>query len=108
MTGTASLDNNGILHVHGHMFVNLNITKIGELGVGLFSTTLHTATPIDFPIDFDGPVSSLGDGSLTFSGTTTFPDMTGDATWQGLFTTLMSGPGQTFTFTVTPPAPVTW
>ena len=108
MTGTASLDNNGILHVHGHMFVNLNITKIGELGVGLFGTTLHTATPIDFPIDFDGPVSSLGDGSLTFSGTTTFPEMTGDATWQGLFTTLMSGPGQTFTFTVTPPAPTTW
>jgi hypothetical protein len=108
LTGTASLDKNGILHIHGNMLVNLNITHVSELGVGIFPATLTTATPINFPIDFDGPVSSLGAGSLIFSGTTTFPSLTGDPMWNSLFTSLMSGPGQTFTFTVTPPAPAAW
>lgn len=108
MTGTASLDKNGMLHIHGNMIVNLSITKVGIFGLGIIHPTLHTAEPINFPIDFDGPVSAAGDGSLTFKGTTTFPDMTGDSTWEGLFTSLMSGPGQTFTFTVTLPAPTAW
>jgi pimeloyl-ACP methyl ester carboxylesterase len=107
MTGTASLDNNGILHVHGHMLVNINMTQIGELGIGI-PLTLTTKTPVDFPIDFDGPVSSLGDGTLTFTGTTTFPDIVGDSIMGPLFTVLMSGPGQKFTFNVTPPAPTAW
>jgi hypothetical protein len=69
MTGTASLDNSGNLHINGHMLVNLYINSIDIL----VPLSLKTKTPIDFPIVFDGPVSSLGDGSLKFTGTTTFP-----------------------------------
>jgi hypothetical protein len=108
ITGTASLDNNGNLHINGHAYADIYITQVGELGIGL-PFTLHTEKPIDFPIVFDGPVSSLGDGSLKFTGTTTFPDMVDDwAIANALFTGLMSGSGQKFTFTVTPPAPTKW
>jgi pimeloyl-ACP methyl ester carboxylesterase len=105
MTGTASLDNNGILHINGHMLVNLYINSIDVL----VPLSLKTKTPIDFPIVYDGPVSSLGDGSLTFTGTTTFPEMVDNGFLiNSVFTALMSGPGQKFTFTVTPPAPKKW
>ncbi len=108
MTGTASLDNNGILHINGNVKADIYLRRVGELGVGV-PFTLKTKEPVDFPIVFDGPVSSLGDGSLTFTGTTTFPPMVENGIIiNSLFTTLMSGPGQTFTFTVTPPAPITW
>ena len=108
MTGSASLDNNGNLHINGHVYADIYLRQVGELGVGI-PFSLKTKTPVDFPIVFDGPVSSLGDGSLTFTGTTTFPEMVDD--WwiaNVMMTTLMSGPGQKFTFTVTPPAPIKW
>ena len=108
MTGTASLDNNGILHINGHVFADIYLKQVGELGVGI-PFSLKTKTPVDFPIVFDGPVSSLGDGSLQFTGTTTFPDMVENGIIiNALFSSLMSGPGQEFTFTVTPPAPKMW
>lgn len=108
MTGTASLDNNGILHINGHVYADIYLRQVGELGVGV-PFSLKTKTPVDFPIVFDGPVSSLGDGSLKFTGTTTFPDMVENGIIiNALFTSLMSGPGQEFTFTVKPPAPRMW
>lgn len=106
MTGTASLDKDGILHVHGHMFVNLTIKAVGAFGINI-PITLYTTKPIDFPINFDGPVASLGDGSLTFNGTTTFPALAGNLLPE-LFSALMSGPGQTFVFKVAPPLPTKW
>lgn len=108
MTGTASLDNNGNLHINGHVYADIYLRKVGELGVGI-PFSLKTEKPVDFPIVFDGPVSSLGDGSLTFTGTTTFPDMVENGIIiNALFSALMSGPGQEFTFTVTPPEPYKW
>jgi pimeloyl-ACP methyl ester carboxylesterase len=108
MTGTASLDSKGILHINGHVYADIYLKQVGEWGVGI-PFSLKTKTPVDFPIVFDGPVSSLGDGSLTFTGTTTFPDMVENGIIiNALFTSLMSGPGQEFTFTVTPPAPIKW
>ncbi len=103
MTGVASLDNQGNLHVHGNMLVNLRIR-----GISGIPFSLYTATPIDFPIDFDGPIASLGNGNLKFSGTTTFPPIKGNILFNALFSSLMSGGGQTFEFSVTPPAPVMW
>lgn len=107
MSGSASLDNSGILHVHGHMFVNIRISSAGLTELTLIPIELQTESPVDFAIDFDGPVSSLGDGSLTFTGTTTFPQLTGNYLGP-LFSSLMSGPGQTYSFTVKPPEPATW
>ena len=61
-------------------------------------------TPVEFPINFDGPVSSLGNGNLTFTGTTTFPQLKGCGV-SAILSAVMSGPGQTYSFTVAPPAP---
>ncbi len=106
-TGTATLDNNGLLHVHGKSLVTIKVVSAGE-SVLQIPFGCQTATPVSLGIDFDGPVSSLGNGNLTFAGITTFPSMTGCGVFSSLFTTLMSGPGQTYSFTVKPPAPTTW
>lgn len=106
-TGTATLDSNGLLHVHGTAAINIEIVSAGvsilQLPVGC-----KTSAPVVLPIDFDGPISSLGNGNLVFNGSTTFPAMTGCGLYTPLFTSLMSGPGQTFSFSVKPPAPTTW
>lgn len=106
-TGTASLDNNGLLHVHGKATVNIKVVSAGA-SVLQIPFGCQTSSPVDLPIDFDGPVSSLGNGNLSFAGITTFPVMKDCGVFSSLFTTLMSGPGQTYAFTVTPPAPTTW
>ncbi|HRZ27335.1 MAG TPA: alpha/beta fold hydrolase [Spirochaetota bacterium] len=107
MSGTASLDNAGQLHVHGHAYVTIKIKSAGLTNYTGIPIGLRTEEPVDFAIDFDGPVSSLGDGTLTFSGETTFPTITGGAL-APLFTALMSGPGQEYSFTVLAPEPTAW
>ncbi|TAL26747.1 MAG: Triacylglycerol lipase [Aquabacterium sp.] len=106
-TGTATLDNAGMLHVHGLQSANLKIQTVGSLGINI-PTGCTTSKPVDFPINFDGPVSSLGNGNLTFAGTTTFPSLTGCGLYGPLLSTLMSGSGQTYSFTVKPPAAKSW
>lgn len=100
-TGTASLDNNGILHVHGEAQANITITSLWGVPFG----ECKTQTPVKFPINFDGPVSALGNGGLTFTGTTSFPMIKG-CIISGILSAFMSGSGQTYSFTVEPPAPV--
>lgn len=106
-TGTASLDDDGQLHVHGSAKVNIKVVSAGEWVLQI-PFGCQTSSPVNLPIDFDGPISSLGNGGLMFSGTTTFPSMTGCGLFSGLFSTLMSGPGQTYNFTVKPPEPGSW
>lgn len=106
-TGTASLDNNGQLHVHGHAYANISITGLKALGITIPSGCTTTA-PVDFPLDFDGPVSSLGSGNLVFSGTTTFPSLGGCGSNAGLLNAFFAGSGQKFTFIVSAPDPVNW
>jgi pimeloyl-ACP methyl ester carboxylesterase len=100
-TGTAKLDNAGQLHVHGSAFANIVVTSVSGIPVG----SCKTVTPVEFPINFDGPVSSLGNGKLTFTGTTTFPQIKG-CIISAILSSLMSGAGQTYSFTVAPPAAV--
>lgn len=106
-TGTATLDVNGLLHVHGNAAVNIKIVSAGE-SVLQIPFGCQTSTPVNLAINFDGPVSSLGNGNLSFAGVTTFPAMTGCGVFSSLFTSLMSGPGQTYSFNVKPPAPTSW
>ncbi|MDE2402237.1 MAG: hypothetical protein KGL90_11290 [Burkholderiales bacterium] len=100
-TGTASLDNDGQLHVHGTAYANITVTSV----LGIPFGECKTVTPVAFPLNFDGPISSLGNGGLTFAGTTTFPQIKG-CIISAILSSLMSGPGQTYSFTVSPPAPV--
>jgi hypothetical protein len=106
-TGTASLDNAGILHVHGQSPVNIRIVSAG-VSVLQIPFGCKTSQPVILNVDFDGPISSLGNGNFTFTGTTTFPPMKDCGVFNSLFTSLMSGPGQTYSFNVKPPAPVKW
>lgn len=107
MTGTASLDDLGYLHVHGHAYTTIAVSGVGLTSLTAIPINLHTEEPVDFQIDFDGPISSLGNGNLIFTGTTTFPPMTGGL-FKNLFTTLMSGPGQTYMYNVSPLEPKKW
>jgi Secretory lipase len=98
-TGTVSLDEEGQLHVHGKARMNLT----ASLGF----VTCKTSAPIEFPLDFDGPISSLGNGKLTFSGTTAIPKMTGcGKAFSPIMSSLMSGAAQGYTFTIKPTAPI--
>jgi hypothetical protein len=107
VTGTASLDDMGTLRVTGSTAVDIYVVSAGESILQL-PFGCKTETPVLLPINFQGPVSSLGNGNLSFTGTTTFPPMKECGVFNSLFTTLMSGPGQTFTFSAKPPAPVVW
>lgn len=100
-TGTVSLDTQGQLKIRGNAQANITITSV----LGIPFGECKTEKPVDFPLTFDGPVSSLGNGGLTFQGTTSFPMIKG-CFISGILSALMSGSGQTYSFTVTPPAPV--
>jgi dienelactone hydrolase len=107
-SGTSSIDKVGELHLHGHAYANLTIDSAG-IAIFRIPFKCTTESPIDFPLDLDAPVSALGNGQLTFPGTTTFPPISSQGcVFNGLFTVLMSGPGQTYSYNVSPPAPTTW
>lgn len=106
-TGSASLDNQGQLHVDGQAFANITVKSAG-FGALQIPFGCQTESPVAFPVNFDGPISDLGAGNLTFTGTTTFPPMKSCGLFNSLFTTLISGPGQEYSFNVSPPAPTTW
>ena len=99
--GTVVLDNQGQLNIDGVVYANITITSLSGISFG----ECKTVTPVAFPIKFTGPVSSLGNGGLSFSGTTTFPQIKGCGI-SAILSAFMSGPGQTYSFAVAPPAPV--
>lgn len=100
-TGTVELDNAGKLKIRGTAYADITVTSVLGIPFGECKTT----KPVEFPINFDGPVSALGSGNLTFSGTTSFPTIKG-CFISGILSVLMSGNGQTYNFTVSPKAPV--
>ena len=106
-TGSIALDNDGILSINGQARADITVRSAGfsflQIPFGC-----KTSAPVNFPLSYSGPVSSLGNGNLSFAGTTSFPSLSGCGLFNSLFTTLMSGPGQQYVFTVVPPAPTTW
>lgn len=101
MSGTVSMDTDGILHIHGSVPMNITVTSLMGIPFG----QCKMVTPVVFPLDFDGPIASFGNASLVFTGAVTFPQIKGCAI-SGILTALVSGGGQQFTFTVSPPAAV--
>ena len=106
-TGSVALDNEGQLSISGLARADITVRSAG-ISFLQIPFGCKTSSPVSFPINFAGPVSSLGDGSLTFTGTTSFPALSGCGLFNSLFTTLMSGPGQQYSFNVRPPAPESW
>lgn len=99
-TGTAALGNDGTLTVKGVAKADITVTSV----LGIPFGPCKTVTPVEFPLSYTGPISGLGAG-LNFSGTTTFPQLKG-CFISAILSTIMSGPGQAYSFTVAPPAPV--
>jgi len=100
-------DTAGLLHVRGASSANVSILSFG-FGSTVIPVGCTTTKPVVFPITFDGPIAALGNGTLTFSGNTTIPALGGCGAFGPLLTVLMSGKGQAFRFTVSPPAPTSW
>lgn len=107
-TGTVALDTNGQLKIRGTAKATVVVRQLSLWGIPVTAAQCRTTTPVDFPLSFDGPVSALGTGTLTFNGAATIPAMTGcENDFIGAFVgPFMTAPNNTFTFTVSPPAPV--
>jgi len=100
VAGSVNVDNDGLLHIKAKAPVNITVTSV----LGIPFGECKTVTPVEFPINFDGPISSLGNGNLNFTGSVSFPQIKG-CFISGILTGLMSGNGQTYNFNVAPPAP---
>jgi hypothetical protein len=107
-TGSASLDTSGNLHISGSVRETVQLPSISFLGLNLVSSGCQTSAPVTFPLSFNGPVSSLGDGQLTFSGTTTLPNLRNCGALTAILNALFAGSGNRFTFTLSPPPPVAY
>lgn len=101
VVGTAELSREGILTVTGEAKTDITVTSVWGIPFG----QCKTVTPVVFPLNFSGPISSLGNG-LVFKNTTTFPQIKG-CIISAIISALMSGSGQQYSFEVNPPAPKT-
>jgi hypothetical protein len=104
--GTATLDAKGNLTIAASVGETFELSNISFLGINLAAAGCTTVTPVNFPLNYSGPVSSLGDGQLTFSGTTTFPQLQNCGALTAILNVLFPGTGQGYSFTVSPPAGV--
>jgi len=107
-TGSASLDSSGELHISASVKEEIELPTISIFGINLVSAGCRTGSPVTLPLTFNGPVSSLGDGRLTFSGTTTLPSLTDCGLLTSILNLLFASSGNAFSFTVAPPAPVNY
>lgn len=105
ISGTARLDNDGQLRVRGKLLADIQLSSLGDkLSIPAGCVTVK---PVEFDLNFDGPVSSLGNGKLKFSGSTSFPELK-DCWINGTLQFFFSKTGQKFEFTAKPPAPSRW
>ncbi|WP_165456653.1 lipase family protein [Aquabacterium lacunae] len=100
-TGSNVVGNDGSLTITGQSPANITVTSV----LGIPFGQCKTVSPVIFPLNLKGNVGTLGDGTLNFTGTTSFPQIKG-CFISGILTALMSGNGQTFKLNVAPPAPI--
>lgn len=98
--GSVVVDPNFDIHVHATTSAILRIKKL-RLGLLSVPTTCRTAEPIVLALDYDGPFAS----TLTFDGVTTIPRLTGCGLLGPTVGALLSGPGNAYHLTLSPPAP---
>ena len=110
-TGTIIDDptTSGNLDVNVSAKATLGITSLGILGINLPSSC-KTSSAVSFPLVADVPALDLATG-LSTTGTTTFPSVSCGGLLGGiegpLLTTLFSGPGNSYSLTIAPPATTT-
>jgi len=96
--GTVALDG-GNVSIRSSTSAILRIKKLrlGLLGV---PTTCRTAEPLVLTLNYDGPLAF----PLAFDGATTIPRLTGCGLLGPTLGTLLSGPGNPYHVTLSPPA----
>jgi len=97
--GTLKLDPDFTTHIRSTTTAILRITR---LRIGLLSvpTTCRTASPILLTLNYDGPFAF----PIAFNGTTTIPPLTGCGLLGPTLGLLLSGPGNAYHVTLSPPS----
>lgn len=103
--GSVSLDNDGYLDIEGLAQTNIEVQSAG-LGFIQIPLGCKTEEPMQLPLNFFGPISSLGNGNLAFKGETEIPAFRDCWVWQFIVNSAVAGPGQVYDIRITPPAPV--
>jgi hypothetical protein len=97
--GTVKLDPDFTTHIRS---TTTAILRIKKLRIGLLSvpTTCRTASPIKLTLNYDGPFAF----PIAFDGTTTIPPLTGCGLLGPTLGLLLSGPGNAYHVTLSPPS----
>lgn len=100
-TGTITLGSGGTVTIAG---TSADTIYLRSLGIGPISipTTCHTASPVVFALNYTGPLN-LSAG-FTFSGRTTIPQLAGCGLVGPLLSSLLSGPNNAYSLSLSPPA----
>jgi hypothetical protein len=99
LQGTVDVDPDFTTHIRSSTSAILRITRL-RLGLLSVPTTCRTADPIPLTLNYDGPFAF----PLVFDGTTTIPRLTGCGLLGPTLGLLVSGPGNTYHLTLSPPA----
>lgn len=91
MTGNLDIDDIGILGITGSVAAEFIIDGVGLTRRQSLPFTVNTSKPVDIPLEYEGPVSDLGKGLITFQGETRVPRMEGGL-MAPIFSVIMSGP----------------
>jgi hypothetical protein len=97
--GTVKLDPDFTTHIRSTTSAILRIKKL-RLGLLSVPTTCRTVSPIVLTLNYDGPFAF----PLAFNGTTTIPPLTGCGLLGPTLGLLLSGPGNAYHVTLSPPA----
>jgi hypothetical protein len=97
--GTVKVDPNFTTHIRSTTSAILRIKKL-RLGLLSVPTTCRTASPIVLALNYDGPFAF----PINFNGTATIPPLTGCGLLGPTLGTLLSGPGNAYHVTLSPPA----
>jgi hypothetical protein len=95
--GTIALDGPNV-SIHSTTSAILRIKKL-RLGLLSVPTTCRTAEPVVLTLDYEGPLAF----PLAFDGETTIPRLTGCGLLAPTLGTLLSGPGNAYHLTLSPP-----
>jgi hypothetical protein len=97
--GTIALNGANVsIHATNTAILRVKKLRLGLLGV---PTTCRTAEPIVLQLDYEGPLAF----PLAFDGETTIPRLTGCGLLGPTLGSLLSGPGNAYHLTLSPPPP---
>ena len=97
--GTVKLDPDFTTHIRSTTSATLYIRNL-RLGLLSVPTTCRTVSPVKLTLNYDGPFSF----PINFNGTTTIPPLVGCGLLGPTLGTLLSGPGNAYHLTLSPPS----